>query len=447
MPRRLSRKIKKPKRYGDSGSFLLPPDIRRTIAKLGEGRRTPTPVRSSTSSATVPYTFTRIVQSPSVGRVSSYRTPSYDAAGTFVSPSTPSSFSSRSRVGTRHKPKHPPLLKKGPVDWKKKTEEWIKQHGGAVVRRPTPPRQPSPVDPSTIAGPSGIGRSRPLNVWRTPKRNVTSNPTIVRVRPVYAYPHYSPISSASSVSRGRTPSVRRSLFGDSDVISPTPSRSVVLAPDSARSSRSRGSRARAPLGDFGGSPDYSDGGGSGGGPPSFGSALSNRSFRSVGSNLDISQPRTIRDNNFQPVEDFNTLVDPNVYNQETLRRHFIERRTYRRTPVEVRYRADGRPIFVLRRRLTYEKIPSSYFPSVNRPNTIPMRGAIRTKNRLLRRLVALKQLRTAVAGNNNQFSNAVRNRINFEYRRTKGKYDTYDYRDALGRQAYQDVQNRFNLDN
>lgn len=154
-------------------------------------------------------------------------------------------------------------------------------------------------------------------------------------------------------------------------------------------------------------------------------------------------PRSV----FDPVENYNEVdpfrpPNPDEFLRRRssyanlIRRVFTLRRRYRRNPVEVRYGADNRPYFVLRKRRFYEKVPTPYYPSNQPPsrNRIPMLGAWRGKNRLLRRLVALNRLKTYLS------SNAVtpqltpgdrrraRERTEAEMRKTKSKYDTYQVR-------------------
>lgn len=465
MPKKLTRKIRRPKRFRDSGSFLLDPRFR----NIGRNRDLPSQ-RLNISGSTEIYTVPRSLRTPS-------NPPS--SGGTFLTPSTGSSFRSSERVGRRSSK---PLTSKnitkskdtGKINWRQKTEQWLRRTNYGGPRRPSPPRAVTDNDPLAVPGPSGYRppRKSPFARKKTKKRSpvLTSTPVASRA-PSINLSLRSDVSSkpsdsnrslsslersriqrgggtnASGSGRRRNPlNVSVSGLSGSALVPNTPVRSLrsnrgsirnSIVPDTPRNSF----RGNSP---DPGSPDDSGGGGGGGSLPSLHSSAS-RGSASIRSNLDITNPRTVRSNNFQPIQDFNTDVDPENFGPNTLRRNYVERRTYKRTPVEVRYRANGKPVFVFRRNLTYTKVPTSFYPSIERPNTIPMRGAIRTKNRLLRRLVALRQLRGLAGNNNARFSDRDKNRIRFEYRRTKEKYDTYDYQDAAGRQVYQDVQNQYNL--
>lgn len=491
MPRKLTRKIRRPKRFRDSGSFLLDPRFR----NIGRNRDSPSQ-RSNYSATTESYALPRFRDSLYSGTTEGYAVPrsvhtpsnTLSSGGTFLSPSTGSSYRSSQRVGRRSpsaKLTSKNIIKSkdtGKINWKKRTEQWIRDTNYGGPTRPSPRRNVTDNDSLAVPGPSRprLPRKSPFAKKKAKKKRapvVTSTPVASRA-PSFNVSLRSDASSSSkpadsdrslsslerSLERKRkrggtnaSGSGRRRNFLNASVGTGTSSGSALVANTSEGGSRRTQRNVRNSVvsdtpqnsvrrnSPDPGSPDDSGGGGvGGGGLPSVHSSTS-RSSASIRSNLDITNPRTVRSNDFQPIQDFNTAVDPEVFGPNTLRRNYVERRTYRRTPVEVRYRANGKPVFVFRRNLTYTKVPTSFYPSVERPNTIPMRGAIRTKNRLLRRLVALRQLRDLAGNNNARFSDRDKNRIRFEYRRTKEKYDTYDYQDAAGRQVYQDVENQFRL--
>lgn len=380
-PRKLTRKVKRPKKFRESGSFIIPVKTKGTLRNL----RVPNDTASVSGS---------VLDTPPT--------------------------SSRSSSSSLSRSSHLPTPK---VNWQKKVADWRKKTGYVSPPIPSPPTRNDFIDP--VPGPSGVNTGKYKSPFRTKRKNVNSK--------IYSSDGSSPSSDTLTAPsrgswRGTSPTVRSSrrsssslsnnLFGDESFNDSVLSDRSIIAPNTPnRSTRSRRS-------------------------------LSNRSLVdsnfSLTSSLNISNPRFVQSSNFFPVPDYNNLINPTSYGPRTLQRVYAQTRTYRRTPVEVRYRADGKPVFVFRRRLTYTKIPSSFFPSVQRPNTIPMKGAIKTKNKLLRRLVALKQL-SDYAGNNNDFSGAERNRIRLELRRTKEKYNTYDYKDAQGRRNYEEVQSRYNI--
>lgn len=169
-------------------------------------------------------------------------------------------------------------------------------------------------------------------------------------------------------------------------------------------------------------------------------APSLRSLRSVRGAPPPANPVAARYRGATPVPDFDQLIDPTNARERTLRRVFVRRRRYRRNPIEFRYDANNVPHLVVRRNLVYTKVPSSYFPSLRPSNSIPMHGAIRSKNKLARRLLAIRQFRRNLA-RTPAVPRYIRESLRRELLKTKRKFRTYDYRDEPGATTYREVLN------
>ncbi len=162
---------------------------------------------------------------------------------------------------------------------------------------------------------------------------------------------------------------------------------------------------------------------------------SSLSPRSSSNDLDIryNGPRYIRGQNAIP----NTRLPPPAYmnalRNTALKRVFTELRTYKRNPVEINYDQNNIPHVIIRRRSTYTKVPSSYYP-LNRPSPrIPMKGAFNSKSKILRRLKALKEVKRNT--NNDQ----ALNKINSQIQNFIKKYNTYSVEQAGS--GFPDIQN------
>lgn len=141
---------------------------------------------------------------------------------------------------------------------------------------------------------------------------------------------------------------------------------------------------------------------------------------------------------FFPVPDFDDIVNPDDVGPGYLRRVFFDEqpRVYKRNPVELRFDSRGIPSVILRRHLRYTKYRQPYTPSPNPSTSIPMRGAIRTKNRLLRRYLSLAQFL-------NVDDPRAKRRIRHAMREAVKKYDTYVYNRAPFSDFYEDVARPF----
>lgn len=115
-------------------------------------------------------------------------------------------------------------------------------------------------------------------------------------------------------------------------------------------------------------------------------------------------------------------LDVDTFEPDTLKRVFVKPRRYKRNPVEVRFDANNVPYVVFRNKKTYTKIPSSYSPATSPSMVIPMRGALKTKNRLLRRMVAL----SAVTGRARALgARRTLKVLRRDLKKTFSKYKTY----------------------
>lgn len=438
MARSLRRRVKRPRKYRDSGSFVVPKNVTRTLRNVAVGRSTlPVP--------TLPK-----------GRVQSWKTRVKNWRGT--------------AIWNADIPDMRPFLLPDGTERLAVPDQGIASTSGTAPRRVGRARErrrrrsSSNVSPVTrrardrnIEVGSRASSSLDLSlrsspVLRSRSKSIsvpTSDTEIYNLSQVGSrrsgelYPaSISPEVSLRSISQSRytPPSVFRRSVGRSSpevgAVQPlssrqsSSSRSTIPLSVHSRSQRalSRAQSERVPSA-----------------PPSVQSRAPSRPASSRVSSVSGSiRSRRVR-SDFQPIPDYNLVINPNNYTRNTLKRVYVQPRTYRRNPVEVRYRANGKPIFVFRRRTTYTKIPSSFFPSVNRPQSIPMRGAIKSKNKLLKRLVALRQLIDFSSNNPNRFNNRELRGISSEFSRTKQKYDTYDYRDSIGRSRYSAIQARFRL--
>lgn len=114
----------------------------------------------------------------------------------------------------------------------------------------------------------------------------------------------------------------------------------------------------------------------------------------------------------------------NALRNNALKRVFTEVRKYKRNPVEINYDHNNIPHAIIRRKTTYTKVPSSYFPSNVPSNRIPLLGAFKSKTKILRRLKALKQLKLRAP---DQFSTS---KIDQQIDTFIKKYNTYNVNQA-----------------
>lgn len=497
MPRSITRKTKRPRRFRDSGSFIIPDKVRYMMYSAARDRKGARASVRSKANSTAGFSGSTVAYDPPADspppqlpkkRTSKrYRTAKWilglpnptNAFGDEIFASTktlrsgrkirtfaplpPTSDGARPGPSGLRRVPGPPTVRRirralSPVTKRLMERGEIASRGSSRVssvksKSKAPSVRSGGIPdfalPSDTPPPSS---KAPSTKSKTPSRKSSRPPSVNRLAMVLRERSKTPSLRSSR----RTPSVGSlsSFSLDSgpawsDRRSPSVSNWIQQVYPRIRSGGNRAESLYS-TGSRGGTPAGSErtrSARSGSPAPSIGSLSASTTSRVSGPRGNRGERRsgTMGGSRFRPIRDYNDLINPNNYDRNTLKRTFVERRTYRRNPVEVRYKSDGTPLFVFRRNLTYTKIPTSFFPSIERPNTIPMRGAIKTKNRLLRRLIALRQLRNFASGNSNQFSRRDRSSIRFEYRKTKNKFDTYDYQEPTGKQLYDSVLTSFGI--
>lgn len=270
----------------------------------------------------------------------------------------------------------------------------------------------------------------PLRVRRA---RITRNMSPVQISPQssVASPvqQLSPIPGPSNYYPPPPSNVRRRLNFTPSPLSGTPSPFRTYTPRRSPSLSSRSSSFRSPSSEYNTTSSLSRT------PSPFRTytprrspSLSPRSspFRSPSSDLDIryNGPRYIRGQRPIPNTNLPSPAYMNALRNTALKRVFTDIKTYKRNPVEINYDQNNIPHVIIRRRSTYTKVPSSYYPS-NRPSLrIPMKGAFNTKSKILRRLKALKEVKRNT--DNRQAINKIESQIQSFIK----KYNTYSVEQA-----------------
>lgn len=181
-------------------------------------------------------------------------------------------------------------------------------------------------------------------------------------------------------------------------------------------------------------------------PPA--SVISSRASRGRGRVLPfVRNPAAVQDRGARLVS--NTPVpDPQLprpgYNRriaKSLKRRFVAEREYVRNPIEIRYDQNSVPHAVIRNNLIYRKIPSNYYPSNNPSNSIPLVGAFKSKNKILRRLKSLKLLKEQA------LSAEVRRQISEQIRQYIDKYNTYDVERERANSGFPSIESEAQIPN
>jgi hypothetical protein len=126
---------------------------------------------------------------------------------------------------------------------------------------------------------------------------------------------------------------------------------------------------------------------------------------------------------------------------KSLKRRFVAEREYVRNPIEIRYDQNSVPHAVIRNNLIYRKIPSNYYPSNNPSNSIPLVGAFKSKNKILRRLKSLKLLKEQA------LSAEVRRQISEQIRQYIDKYNTYDVERERANSGFPSIESEAQIPN